>query len=254
MLNISWDKKPDEIAIEIDENGYSCIENSLTEREILCLQNVVLDLARKREGTFAVVGNSQLNNTLLGELNKDIDFIDKIESILRKKLDDKTPKTIDRHQVLRVLNGGDVNSQAYLFHFDAYTLTVLLPIFIPNCEEGRNGDLLVIPNMRKISYNPIKNLIVKGVMQNPIIRFLLKLSWFRKLFPFKKIKLKPGNLYFFWGFSSYHGNEECNPGSIRSTALFHFHKTIKNDGFISKLVATRKSAELKINSSSNKGE
>jgi hypothetical protein len=254
MLKVSWDKNPEQIAIEIDEKGYSCTENSLSKEDIKLLQDDVLDLANSKDGTFAVVGNEQLRNTLLGKLNNDPIFIKNVEAILRKKLCDKAPDIIDKHQVLRVLNGGDVNSQAYLFHFDAYTLTVLLPIFIPNDKNDCNGDLLLIPNVRAISYSPLKNLIVKVLLQNRIVRFFLKISLIRRLLPFIKIKLKPGNLYFFWGFRSYHGNEECSPGNIRSTALFHFHKTVKDKSFFSKLTATRKSPELKINPTSDKNK
>ena len=37
-----------------------------------------------------------------------------------------------------------------------------------------------------------------------------------------RIKLKPGNLYLFWGYRSIHTNEPCDPDKTRATALFHY--------------------------------
>jgi hypothetical protein len=36
------------------------------------------------------------------------------------------------------------------------------------------------------------------------------------------VAMKPGNIYFFWGYRSIHANEPCDPNQIRATALLHF--------------------------------
>jgi hypothetical protein len=36
------------------------------------------------------------------------------------------------------------------------------------------------------------------------------------------IRMKPGSLYFFWGYRSVHTNEPCDPDKLRATALFHY--------------------------------
>jgi hypothetical protein len=42
------------------------------------------------------------------------------------------------------------------------------------------------------------------------------------ILPVERIKMVPGNIYFFWGYRSIHANEACDPTKVRATALFHF--------------------------------
>ncbi len=125
-------------------------------------------------------------------------------------------------------NKNDANK----YHFDAYDLTLLMPVITPN-EKGRDcGDLVVFPNTRNFSKNLPKNILMKFIYQNKIIRLFATQSWFKKLFKGVTIKVKPGNAYIFYGFRTYHGNQEIDDNLIRSTALFHY-----NDPFLeSKLV------------------
>ena len=62
----------------------------------------------------------------------------------------------------------------------------------------------------------------KIILDNPVTQFFLRKAYRWNLLKLKQIPMVPGNLYFFWGYRSVHGNEACHPDKIRATALFHF--------------------------------
>jgi hypothetical protein len=246
-MNINYTKTCEEIFEEIENVGYGTIENAISKNDLEKCKNNVQNLINENKGSFSLVGNENLQNTLLNNLYHDQSFLSLQDNLVRKKIGlNHQYYNQDKYQVLRVLNGVSLNSQSHLFHFDNFTLTVLLPIYIPeNKGIRKNGDLLVLPNVRELSFSPNKNALVKILTQNPLTRNLLKFAFIRKLFKFKHMKLQPGNLYFFWGFTTYHGNDDCDLGEIRSTALFHYHKTITKSSLLSVFTATKKRSRIK---------
>ena len=245
-MNINYTKSTSQIFEDIEQDGYSTLEHAIDSITLKEIQDYITELKYKNVGTFSVVGHENLSGSLIGDIYNNEDFLKIQAALVSKKVGLEIQPSESKYQVLRVLNGGSVNSQSHLFHFDNYTLTVLLPIFIPTNIDNKNGDLLVLPNIRDISSSPSRDAFIKIVTQNPLSRKLLKWPFIRNLFDFQSIKLKPGNLYFFWGFSSYHGNDDCNEGSLRSTALFHFHKTVKGKNALSVLTSTKKRSRAKI--------
>jgi hypothetical protein len=244
-MNINYTKSTQQIFEDMEQDGYSTLEHAIDSNILKGLQNYITALKSENVGSFSVVGHKNLADSSIGKLYNDENFLKTQAELVSKKIGSEIQLSESKYQVLLVLNGGDVNSQSHLFHFDNYTLTVLLPIFIPNNADNKNGDLLVLPNIRNISSSPNKDAFIKIITQNPISRKLLKRPFIRKLFNFHTIKLQPGSLYFFWGFSSYHGNDDCNKGSLRSTALFHFHKTVKGKSVLSVLTSTKKRSRIK---------
>jgi hypothetical protein len=245
-MKVNYSKTPQQLFNEIETNGFARIDNAIAPDELQNLKEFVTELILKNNGSFTIVGHDNLSTSLLSDLYKDKQFLQFQSDLVSLKVKEEIKPTENKYQVLRVLNGGNVNSQSHLFHFDNYTLTILLPIIIPNDENNKNGDLLVLPNIRKVSNSPNKDAMIKIITQNPITRKLLKFKWVRDMFNFKSLKLEPGHLYFFWGFSSYHGNDDCNDGSIRSTALFHFHKTVRQKSLFSTITSTKKRARVKV--------
>jgi hypothetical protein len=244
-VDVKYTKSSEQLFQEIEANGFAKIDNAIPAAELELLRAYIAELKEKNQGSFAIVGHENLAESPLGELYLDHDFLQLQADLVAKKTQTTILPSESKYQVLRVLNGGNVNSQSHLFHFDNYTLTILLPIFIPDNSNGKNGDLLVLPNIRKISKSANKDALIKILTQNPLTRKLLKLSAVRKLLKFQSVKLEPGNLYFFWGFSSYHGNDDCDEGEVRSTALFHFHKTVSDKSVLSALTSTKKRSRIK---------
>ena len=106
------------------------------------------------------------------------------------------------------------------FHYDSYVLTALIPIEIPTI--GPKGDLLIIPNARKIRDSYAANLVDKILIDNSLSQRWLKRKARRGGSEIVRLSLVPGNLYFFWGYRSIHTNEACSPDKVRATALFHY--------------------------------
>jgi hypothetical protein len=108
-------------------------------------------------------------------------------------------------------------------------VTALIPIHIPT--SGVAGDLLMYPNTRKVHSTYFRNAVDKVLLDNRFTQKLLKSALRSTRWSPMRIKMVPGNLYFFWGYRSIHTNEPCDPDKVRATALFHFanpHKANKN--------------------------
>ena len=79
------------------------------------------------------------------------------------------------YQLLRVLFGEEQGlKKANKFHYDAYALTALFPILIPNREDNINGDFLYLMQRRKLHQNFLRNVIEKFIIQNSLSQFLLR--------------------------------------------------------------------------------
>jgi hypothetical protein len=80
--------------------------------------------------------------------------------------------------------------------------------------------LVVYANRRPYRRSVLTNMAEKAVMQS---------DWYRKRFTetlpegeIEEIKLlKPGNLYLFWGYRSYHANFPVKHDLLRATFLMH---------------------------------
>jgi hypothetical protein len=124
------------------------------------------------------------------------------------------------YQVLRCLAGAGGQKNSMIFHYDSYVVTALIPIRIP--ESGRTGDLVMWPNTRRVRRTYLRNVIDKVIVDNPLTQIALKRALRSSYLPLVRIKMRPGNLYLFWGYRSVHTNEPCDPDKIRATALFHY--------------------------------
>jgi hypothetical protein len=109
---------------------------------------------------------------------------------------------------------------SWLFHYDSYVVTILIPIEIPT--TGQTGDFLIIPNTRPIRGNRAANLVDKVLLDNRATQWMLRVFTAIGVIRPTRIKMVPGNAYFFWGYRSVHTNEPCDPDQVRATALFHY--------------------------------
>src|SRR5690606_37384026 len=96
--------------------------------------------------------------------------------------------------------------QSHQYHYDATVITGLMPLFIPDGEPGTAGDLIVFPNLRRIRKWVLVNLFEKVLLQNKLASLILRKESVRRLMGGKRVRLKPGNLYLFWGYRTLHGN------------------------------------------------
>jgi hypothetical protein len=124
------------------------------------------------------------------------------------------------YQVLRCLAGETGKAHSLIFHYDSYVVTALIPVKIP--REGRTGDLVMLPFQRGLRRTYFANLIDKVLLDNKATQWALRLMCKVGMLPLKRVKMIPGNIYFFWGYRTIHANEACDPANVRATALYHF--------------------------------
>ena len=147
------------------------------------------------------------------------------------------------YSVLRVLTGSTGLHQSHLYHYDASVVTALMPLYIPEGEAERAGELIVVPNLRPFRRSVTMNIVAKLFWQNPITRKLLAKPAIRNRLGARLIELKPGSLYFFWGYRTLHGNLPCDTTSLRATAIFHFGDPHAGSLATSAVLAVRKYRE-----------
>ena len=208
------------IAAEIDVAGFAVVENYVDRCELRQAQNFVDGVLNKNNRKCLIYrGPSELAGTFMYDLPKRPGFVKLCCDIYEAGTGRPAPNA-DCYQVLRCLCGAKGQQNSMHFHFDTYALAALVPIAIP--AEGKTGDLLLLPNVRKFRSFYTRSLIDKAVLATPIRQRFLKRLYETQDERLIRVKMVPGNLYFFWGYKSAHTNEACNIGALRCTALFHY--------------------------------
>jgi hypothetical protein len=80
----------------------------------------------------------------------------------------------------------------------------------------------MLPNTRKVRRTYLFNALDKVVLDNRLTQAVLRKTATSRKLPLTRVKMTPGNIYFFWGYRSVHTNEPCDPDKVRATALFHY--------------------------------
>jgi hypothetical protein len=205
---------------DMNTRGYGVAENCIPPKALADLRRHVHDSVNKTGGEYiAFSGPEAMQGTFLQDLAASANF----QALCRELYTIGTQKSappVSFYQLLRCLAGKTGKRNAYVFHYDSYVLTVLVPILIPT--EGQPGDLILFPNTRPVRRTYIGNLIDKLFLHNALAQNRLRKGVLSGGLKPERIKMQPGNAYFFWGCRSIHANEPCDPDQIRATALFHY--------------------------------
>ena len=216
------DDQVTQLVRDMDEHGYACVPNLIPNMLISEARAFVLQELRKHGGNyFSYIGREAVLGSLMADLGWSDEFRSVLARIYEAGMGSPAPGG-GLFQVLRVLAGKTGLKESYRFHFDAYVVTALIPIMIPNTPGERRGDLIIYPKLRGIRRSVLVNVVEKMLWQNPAGRWLARSSVMQRWSDAKVVRLRPGNAYFFWGYQSLHGNERCHPNNVRSTALFHY--------------------------------
>lgn len=204
----------------IEETGFAVVEDYIAKDDIAAAQKSIKTAVRANNNeTVAVFDLNDFADTFLHDLENDTDFNQLCKNIYQTATGRPAPNS-GLVPSLRCLSGASGKGHSMVFHYDTFVLTVILPIIIPT--GGKTGRLVLVPNTRRVRATYLHNLVDKVLLDNKFAqrRFhrLHQQSSTRLCF----IDMKPGNVYFFWGYRSVHTNEECDPDEIRSTAIFHY--------------------------------
>lgn len=216
---------PDEIeraVRDMDEQGYARIAGLFPPDVIAEARRYVLGELKKHSGEyFSYIGRDAVRGSLMADLGGSPVLKSIFAQLYERGLGKPAPDE-EMFQVLRVLSGRTGLKEAYQFHYDAYVLTALVPLLIPSEPGEKRGDLIIYPKLRRIRSSVVFNVIEKILLQNRVAHRLARSQWMRRLFKSTVLRMEPGDIYFFWGYQSLHGNEPCFTSSVRATALFHF--------------------------------
>lgn len=210
------------LANDLNQVGIALIENYLCHEQLRMARSDIEKEAHLREKrSFAIRGAPDIPGTLFERLAGSGEFQRLLLSVYNLGTG-RVPSPSEKiHTVVRCLQGRDSAGESNRFHYDATTLTILLPVFIPE-HSTESGRFVLLPNIRELRSSALLNLLEKAVIQNRISQWLVTQAIAFGLLRPIKVALVPGNLYFFWGYRSLHANEPCNPQALRSTVLFHF--------------------------------
>lgn len=220
----------EKIIDDFSNNGLVIIDKFLDQDEIRYLKNFAdIKYSENNKNNFFLAGEN-FESAYVDKLN----IIKKVQKLffdLSAELSLKSQgKSI--YKVLRVVDGKMSKKEAHRYHFDAHLFTVLLPIYIPNNKNNKNGDLVIAPNFRKLSKSLFVNVMQKFIYQNFIFKKFLHKKIIRDLFNFKQLNLQVGNLYLFNGYRSLHGNLEINSFDKRATLLIHYYDLFKESKLV----------------------
>jgi hypothetical protein len=214
------DEQVSSLVHEMNTRGYGFITNYIQPDDLRRMENFVDRAIRKSNNEYVHFnGPSAVTGSGLEELSESAAFHDLMERLYREGTG-LTPPKQNFYQVLRCLSGQGGQKHSYYFHYDSYLVTALIPIRIP--RSGRAGDLLMLPNTRKVRKTYLLNALDKVVIHNPLTQAVLRKKAISNRLALTRVKLSPGSIYFFWGYRSVHANEPCDPDKVRATALFHY--------------------------------
>lgn len=207
------------IVSDMDSRGFGVAENCISADALTDLRQFIAEAVERTGGEYIAFSSAEVEGTYLQELARYPNFQSLCRQIYSIGTRQPAPP-VAFYNILRCLAGRTGEQNAYVFHYDSYVLTILVPILIPN--EGQPGDLILFPNTRPIRKTYLGNLIDKILLDNPVSQMLLRKGVQSGRIKPEKVRMIPGNVYFFWGCRSIHANEPCDPDKIRATALFHY--------------------------------
>jgi hypothetical protein len=239
--------KFEEAKLILDENGVLIIENALSSDFIdKCQSFVEKNLEENGRRYFTVSDITELPNSPFvalqhcDEINSLINYLVSSADIVQRDGDYNQGKN------LRVIAGEGTVEQSMKFHFDSSILTMLVPIIIPEGPSHLSGDLIAFPNIRPFTSSVLANLTNKFRFQNRLSRWYMAQQAARGRYADYTVKLRPGSLYFFWGFRTLHANLGCDVNNVRATALFFFGNPQPSDSLMRIVKARRYRAEQRI--------
>ncbi len=210
----------DRLVDDIDRDGYGCLTNYISPSYLTAMRSFVWSAIDGSKGEYVgFTGAEAVAGSTLDMIAASPEFQQLVVGIYQRGTG-LAPPPMAFYQVLRCLSGRSAKKHSLQFHYDSYVVTALIPIEIPT--SGQTGDLVMLPNTRRIRRTYLANVVDKLLLDNAASQLMLRCLMRLKLLPLVRIKPVPGNVYFFWGYRSIHTNEACDPDKIRATALFHF--------------------------------
>ncbi|MBO1325133.1 hypothetical protein K2X14_08635 [Acetobacter sp. TBRC 12305] len=209
-----------QIVHDMNHRGYGVAQDCIRPEDLAPLAAFIEHAVAQAGGEYiSFTGAEALRDTFLHVLSGTPEFMAACRALYEAGTRHPLPHAAF-YQVLRCLSGKTGADHAFLFHYDSFVLTALMPVIMPT--QGQLGDLIMLPRMRKIRRTYLGNLLDKVLLDNRVTQKFLKKHVLSGRIKTIKVSMKPGNIYFFWGYRVVHANEPCDHDKIRATALFHY--------------------------------
>lgn len=236
------DAVQDQVYDDLERRGIACLENAVSPEEIAAIRTRVDALIDEHGAKyFSLINPWKTMGPPFSELGEDAGFVGLLKALSARGCARAAEQSFELYNVLRVIAGSHSARRAYELHYDATVITALLPVYIPDGAPDKAGDLVAVPNLRRFRRSAALNVAEKAIVQNRLLRPLVKR---RYIDPARHVvKLKPGNLYFFWGYRTLHGNLPCEAGATRATLLFHYGDPHAGDRLTGGILRLRKGRE-----------
>ena len=206
----------------MDWGGLVCLDGVLSREWLEAARDSVKShLATHGERDFFVIRACDEENTPAHRLVND----GKIEAIFKAVTLARCPQGFVNgegiYSVLSVLAGPTHESSPLCLHYDASVITMVVPLFIPEAGPGVSGESVIFPNRRPFRCFVMSNIVEKVFTQSGYYRKRIMRNFHQD--PERHIvQLKPGSVYLFWGYRTYHGNLPCAPDALRAVLLLHY--------------------------------
>ena len=191
------------IQTDLRENGYCIIDNIFADKINAQLKNIAKENITKYNNKKFSLHEKYFTKSFIDELINSNEIISFFKSI---NIDNKSYKGGYNYHFLLNHSPKSKNYNSKLsFHFDAYLLTMIIPINTNRKLNSLNAmSLQVIPNIRKNTNSMLLNLIYKTFFQNKIFRKFSNSSIFKYFFKSKTLFIKFDQIIIFNGFRSLH--------------------------------------------------
>jgi hypothetical protein len=232
---------------QLEATGFACLESIICPEYLLKCQKHIDELIEIHGARyFSLIQPWKDDKSAFAPIASNRQFIKLLSNLCERSAGEECVKDFDIYNVLRVIAGPHKtnNKQSFKFHYDATVITALMPLCLPKgVPTNEAGHLIAIPNFRPLRHSVILNLLEKSFLQNSwtgryLGKKLLRYPDERHIF-----RLKPGNLYFFWGYRTLHANLPVRSNSVRATMLFHFGDPHKNSLITKCVLAIRRFRE-----------
>ena len=217
----------------IDSDGYAVLPSWASPAQLKELQTLVTDtVAAAGNDYVALSGRQPVQGSPLYDWGSSRDFIDLCRRITEGATGQRS-SDMTLTQTLRCLTGNGGRRESLIFHYDSFVLTTIMPVCMP--ESGERGDLLMLPNRRRLRHSYLRNLVDKVLVDNKWVQRYLKSRFAMDDKAFTRIAMQPGHMYLFWGYRSLHTNLPVAEDALRATAVFHYHNVHGSSSLASRL-------------------
>jgi hypothetical protein len=197
---------------DLDTRGIAVLQNFFTPAAVEKMREAAL------ERYDACLGGAERKYLVGDDLEGSIflqiassDFVQEVSNPILRPFGYQVDRT-DVYPVLNVLQGAKAQDAINNYHFDATFLTLAVPVIMPDATWAKRGSFRIWPNVRRFSTGWIREKFFWRVMRTRLLR-----DFFTSL----TVDFVPGNLYFFYGFRSWHGTGDLDETALRANCLIN---------------------------------